>query len=710
MSLPRRPQRPPVFRPAPQGDDTGFVGGPSFWLILILLVGIGGFLAFGQFRPHDATGLAEEDVAEAPPVVSEPDSAPRPPEVVTGSVLGEVPRQAEVPPEQEVVATPPQAPLPVYTEPDPNDPSLRKYKTVSTRLTQAHLGDKDRLSKAGQAAHALRANPKAPLAVNRGDPAVVSRLRAVVEGYWSELDPDRCVPHPDASIFPGAVQNGADRVIWAVNIPLDTPRRHSTGLYAAPGERITFRISSGDADKGFVARIGCHSDNLLGTKRDVWHRWPVLTNARALDKRVVEMANPFGGPIYIEIPGRAEWERTRERVRVEIVGAIEAPFFELGKTTRAEWDNRRLAPAPWGELVGENMVLSVPSDQLRRLEYPENLMKVWDKVVETGDWLAALPKRRSPERIVADAEISIGWMHSGYPIMCYLESAPEMVSLRHLLTEGNWGFYHELGHNRQSGLWTYSGYTEVTNNLFSLICMERISGQAVGAGHGDLAALANEMALDPKSNAGSAFHLLAQYYHPIAAFGWEPLQATFAELGRRKDIRKADGLVSRTNNREGRAANKAREALEEEKADLEKEIRAFDRKLREPKPGEREKIVARLAELPELIKKAGEALGALAREDADEKKKEIFVKIWSKHCGHDLGPYFACFGWPYTDHMKAFNKSLKPWMPKDFPPKPAAKPGAAAAPRAKSTLFGSRNESMAGTDEVHGDDNPANDP
>ena len=107
-----------------------------------------------------------------------------------------------------------------------------------------------------------------------------------------------------------------------------------------------------------------------------------------------------------------------------------------------------------------------------------------------------------------------------------------------------------------------------------------------------------------------------------------------------------------------------------------------------------------------VIKKAGEALGALAKEDSDEKKKEIFVKIWSKHTGHDLGPYFATFGWPHTDHMKAFNKGLKPWMPKDFPPKPAK---AAAAPRAKSTLFGSRNEAMAGADEVHGDDNPAND-
>ncbi len=695
-SRPRRPTRPVTPQPEP---EEGFVGGPSFWLIVSLALGATGFLVYEHLNTREAPPKVVAQRTTVP--------TPAPPPGVTEVARPAPPKIVEpTPPAPETVVTQTEvAPaLPTYAPDDFDASLLKRYRTVSTRLTEAHLGDPARLSKVTQAAHALRISPREPLAVQRGDPAAMGRIRETVEAYWSSIDPDRCVPHPDAYLFPGSIAPGADRVIWAVNIPLNTPRRHSTGLYAAPGERITFRIPSSAIDKGFVARIGCHSGNLLGSKRDVWKRWPIITNTRALDKRSVELANPFGGPIYIEIPSREEWARERDRVRVEIVGAVEAPFFELGKTTKAEWDNRRLAPAPWGELVGENMILSVPSELLRKLDYPENLMKVWDKVVETGDWLAALPKRRSPERIVSDAEITVGWMHSGYPIMCYLESAPDMVSLRQLLTQGNWGFYHELGHNRQSSLWTYSGYVEVTCNLFSLICMERISGQKVGGGHSDLVALANEMALDPKAHAGSPFHLLAQYYHPIAAFGWEPLQATFAELGRRKDIRKADGLVNRTNNREGRAAAKIVEDLEEEKADLEKQVRAFDRKLKVAKPGEREKAVARIAEIPDLIKKAGEALGALAKEDSDEKKKEILLKIWSKHAGHDLGPYFATFGWPYTDHVKTFNKSLKPWMPKDFPPKPTAK----AAPPANRTLFGSRNEAMADADEVHGDNNSQN--
>ena len=62
----------------------------------------------------------------------------------------------------------------------------------------------------------------------------------------------------------------------------------------------------------------------------------------------------------------------------------------------------------------------------------------------------------------------------------------------------------------------------------------------------------------------------------------------------------------------------------------------------------------------------------------------------------------ANFGWPYTDSMKTMLTPLKPWMPANFPPtKPGAKP-------AKSTLFGSKNEAMAGKDEAQGDNQSTN--
>ena len=78
------------------------------------------------------------------------------------------------------------------------------------------------------------------------------------------------------------------------------------------------------------------------------------------------------------------------------------------------------------------------------------------------------------------------------------------------------------------------------------------------------------------------------------------------------------------------------------------------------------------------------------------------MRTWSQEAGANLGPYFANFGWPYTDSMKTMLTPLKPWMPANFPPtKPGTKP-------AKSTLFGSKNEAMAGKDEAQGDNQSTN--
>lgn len=58
-------------------------------------------------------------------------------------------------------------------------------------------------------------------------------------------------------------------------------------------------------------------------------------------------------------------------------------------------------------------------------------------------------------------------MHSGYPIMTHLDAAPRMVNLAALRSVGEWGLFHELGHNHQADAWTFDGTVEVTCNLFS---------------------------------------------------------------------------------------------------------------------------------------------------------------------------------------------------------------------------------------------------
>ena len=49
-------------------------------------------------------------------------------------------------------------------------------------------------------------------------------------------------------------------------------------------------------------RIGCHTDRLWG--HDQWKRFPEITRAFPLQDVKNAAANPFGGLIYIEVPGK----------------------------------------------------------------------------------------------------------------------------------------------------------------------------------------------------------------------------------------------------------------------------------------------------------------------------------------------------------------------------------------------------------------------
>ena len=92
-------------------------------------------------------------------------------------------------------------------------------------------------------------------------------------------------------------------------------------------------------------------------------------------------------------------------------------------------------------------------------------------------------ERRRPERMVSDVAISVGFMHSGYPIMLHLPEAREMVAVSKDKMPG-WGFHHEIGHNHQKTEWTFDGTGEVTNNIFSVYITEVIDGKKRGENHG----------------------------------------------------------------------------------------------------------------------------------------------------------------------------------------------------------------------------------
>ena len=366
------------------------------------------------------------------------------------------------------------------------------------------------------------------------DNAIARLLVTLQLESYRNTKPEQLKANPAANVFPGAVPQNARRIPSSV-VVIDTgvPAWHSTGLYAAPGELIRVQIPAEYADKGFGIRIGCHTDALWHV--DKWLRAPEISRHEPIKAAITSAANPFGGLIYIEVPDKL----TPAKINVAIGGAVEAPHYVLGETKLMDWKMRlRNAPAPWAELETGKVILSVPSEKIRQLDDPESLMKFWDQVLDAEADLATIPReRKRAERIVPDVQISLGYMHSGYPIMTWLDKSVEhSVSLAEM-KQGSWGHFHELGHNHQVGDWTFDGTVEVTCNLFSLYCMETLCGKPPGQGHDAMKPDAVDKRLRGYLSGADKFTrwksdpflALIMYHQLRVGFGWETYKKVFAE-------------------------------------------------------------------------------------------------------------------------------------------------------------------------------------
>lgn len=363
-----------------------------------------------------------------------------------------------------------------------------------------------------------------------------ARLKAVLDAQkYRRLPPEQVKADPSAASFPGPVPADAPRQTRTLTIDTRVPQWHGTGLYAAPGEIVTVTLPNGAVGKGLSVRVGSHTDTLW--QLDKWERFPEVSMRRTLDAPTVRLASPFGGALFIDVPdGCALGD-----VPITIAHAVAAPRFVRGVTSAADWkQTARSAPAPWAELEGKLVTLSVPSSAVRDLDDPEALMAYWDDVMEHIYAFYAAPKRGRPERYSVDRQISAGYMHSGYPIMTGDDVARTFTDV-HILRGRDalkcWGFYHEMGHNFQQPEWTWADFGEVTNNLFSLYGTETFNGAVVGA-HPDMtqAKMAERVKLIAAAPGAEKYYAKDPWY-PLTMFwllrhefGWGPFTRLFAEF------------------------------------------------------------------------------------------------------------------------------------------------------------------------------------
>uniref|UniRef100_A0A8I3WG06 TRPM8 channel associated factor 1 n=1 Tax=Callithrix jacchus TaxID=9483 RepID=A0A8I3WG06_CALJA len=306
----------------------------------------------------------------------------------------------------------------------------------------------------------------------------------------------------------------------------------STGLYLLEGQNAEVSLSEAAASAGLKLQIGCHTDDL--TKARKLRRAPMVTHQCCMDRTSQSVSCLWGGLLYVIVPKG----RQLGPVSVTITGAVHAPYYKLGKTSIEEWKRQMQENlAPWGELATNNIILTVPTTNLQALENPEPVLRLWDEMMQAVARLAAQPfPFHRPERIVADVQISAGWMHSGYPIMCRLESVQELINETSMRSQGLWGPIHELGHNQQQDGWEfYPHTTEATCNLWSVYVHETVLGIPRAKAHEALSPPERERRIKDHLGKGAplcdwnVWTALETYLQLQEAFGWEPFTQLFAE-------------------------------------------------------------------------------------------------------------------------------------------------------------------------------------
>lgn len=304
-------------------------------------------------------------------------------------------------------------------------------------------------------------------------------------------DPKKTKAAPAAADFPGVPEGEVDLVERQVVIDPAIGGWHSTGLWAPPGQKITLTFN-GKTKASMSLRIGSQTDFLTWSHLEKNHdgklkRLPKLTNSMKISGdeirgRKFEFANPVGGLIYINVHGV---HKKVKPAKITISGGVPAPLYIFGDkplekenlTTAEEWKEQlEKYKAPWGEIQTPRLTFTLPLDMLKAMKLPRRVCKKLQTGMALQDWIVGwdLTENRihEPMRFVIDRQISVGYGHSGYPAMGFMDWG-NCIKTGELTKSGSWGLWHELGHNHQGPTPYFcipsANLTEVTVNVFSTI-------------------------------------------------------------------------------------------------------------------------------------------------------------------------------------------------------------------------------------------------
>ncbi|WP_028595063.1 NPCBM/NEW2 domain-containing protein [Paenibacillus assamensis] len=252
-----------------------------------------------------------------------------------------------------------------------------------------------------------------------------------------------------------------------------------TGLYVNPNEQIKIEVTG---DKPIKAVIGVHRHD---------KEWAL---SYPLQAGINTISSPNGGLLSFDN------SNNEGSINVNVVsGGSPVPFFVLGKHTKADWQAMMNAypTAPSVVLQSEKALLvfyyATAKTHILNQD-PVPVLQTYDTFIAAQDKISGLsnsdpdPRHRLDKHLIAFVEtektIPGAYAYANWDGAIMPKDTGASADALDLTRMG-WGQYHEAGHLRQQGPWTWGEMTEVTVNLYSLVAKKVLKPTEPGRSPGE---------------------------------------------------------------------------------------------------------------------------------------------------------------------------------------------------------------------------------
>ena len=277
-----------------------------------------------------------------------------------------------------------------------------------------------------------------------------------------------------SSLFPGKCDSNL--INQNYNLKLGINKISFTSFYANPGQIINIKIND-DSLLFLSIKIVIGMGDDLTDHEVTRKRHPNIIKTFILNKKNLSICSPYGGIIYFILPDNIIKDNKNYLISFENI--ILTPFYNENIHSIEEFYKIQQYPGPWSILEYKKICFVFKcTDYFRKLKNINEISNFWNKIMDCYSDLSNKPSKENvydKQIIMSDIMISLGYMHSGNPIMTFDDVIDNYLGFENkIFKEGNWGLYHEIGHNHQESEWTYSTGVEVTVNLFTLYVMYKI--------------------------------------------------------------------------------------------------------------------------------------------------------------------------------------------------------------------------------------------